>query len=329
LAANFGPNAKPRMLKTDTLVRDEAALSEALYTQYRLPPNHGIHDIFPSRARPGLVWTSMTPGVIVGTDTRNPDPATRSKDYPIPDPIGKVASHGIIEERGHVYWTEIAGNHVGELDPTTGTVTRHAVPHTLRADTKGNLWVSYMSSANKIAKLDVVTKQVTEFPATKASNSYGMIVDQKDRVWLSVVSNKGVPMYDTQSGRWKVYETSNSTRRLTVDSKGHVWAAQYYGNAITEIDPDSGRVTDYRLPFKYGDPYDVVAEPADNLWIENTLYNSLVRFDQKTKRFTYVPLPVLNGHTPKLESDDDGTVWFGLSSELTSLRMRGNVPGKK
>lgn len=331
-AAHFGPGSKPRTLKRDPLVRDESALGEALYTQYELLPGYGIHDIFPSRAMPGWVWTSMTPGVIVGTDTRNPDFPGRIRSYAIPDPAGKVLSHGIIEERGRVYWTEIAGNHIGELDPGTGTVTRHRVPvnggwqHTLRADTKGNIWVSYMSGTNKIAKLDAVTKQVTEIPGVKASNSYGLIVDKKDRVWLSVVSNKAVPVYDSRTGRWAVHETSNSTRRPTVDSRGHIWAAQYFGNAITELDPDTGRVTDYALPLKYGDPYDVVADPKDALWIENTLYNALVRFDRGTKAFTYVPFPVLKGHTPKLESDDDGTIWFGMSSQLTSLRMHGNVP---
>jgi streptogramin lyase len=136
-------------------------------------------------------------------------------------------------------------------------------------------------------------------------------------------------MYDTGAGRWTVYETTNSTRRLTVDSKGHAWAAQYYGNAITQIDPDTGRVIDYKLPLKYGDPYDVVADPNDVLWIENTLYNSLVRFDQKTKTFTYIPFPLLNGHTPKLESDDEGTIWCGFSNQLTSFKMRGNAPVKK
>lgn len=334
LATNFGPAAKPRTLKLDPLVRDEAALAEALFVQYELPPNHGIHDVFPSRAMPGWVWTSMTPGAIVGTDTRNPDPATRTKDFPIPDAVGKVASHGIIEEKGLVYWTEIAGNHIGELDPRTGVIRRYRVPsnggwqHTLRADTKGNIWVSYMSGANKIAKLDAVTKQVTEFPAVKAANSYGMVVDRRDRVILSVVSNKAVPVYDSGTGRWSVYETPNSTRRPTVDSKGTIWAAQYFGNAVSKIDPDTGTVTNHTLPLRYGDPYDVVADPQDSLWIENTMYNSLVRFDPRSRAFSYVPFPVLNGHTPKLESDDEGTIWFGLSSVLTSLKMHGNRPSR-
>ena len=35
LTANFGPGSKPRDLKTDPLVRDEEALGQAIYVQYR------------------------------------------------------------------------------------------------------------------------------------------------------------------------------------------------------------------------------------------------------------------------------------------------------
>ena len=85
-----------------------------------------------------------------------------------------------------------------------------------------------------------------------------------------------------------------------------MWAAHYFGNAISRIDPATGTVTEFELPLKDGNPYDVWPDADDNLWVENGIYNSLVRFDQETGDFTYFPFPELRAHTPKLDRDRDG-----------------------
>src|ERR1700690_3963683 len=69
LAANFGPDQEKRDIKLDTLVRDEDALSQAVYVQYELPPvdksqsnglllSRGTHDVMPSNdpGRRGTIW---------------------------------------------------------------------------------------------------------------------------------------------------------------------------------------------------------------------------------------------------------------------------------
>jgi streptogramin lyase len=105
-----------------------------------------------------------------------------------------------------------------------------------------------------------------------------------------------------------------------------VWAAGYYGNNIIMLDPDTKKITEYKMPLKYGNPYDLWPDQDDNLWIENAVYNSLVKFDRNTKKFTYFPFPVLGGHTPKLDRDKEGTFWFtlGRPSTLAGFRPKGN-----
>src|ERR1700730_17015106 len=83
LAANFGPESETRDLKYDTLVRDEGALSKAVWIQYELPPvdesksnglslTRGTHDVTPShdpRWR-GMVWlTEPSSNSILALDT--------------------------------------------------------------------------------------------------------------------------------------------------------------------------------------------------------------------------------------------------------------------
>jgi streptogramin lyase len=88
-------------------------------------------------------------------------------------------------------------------------------------------------------------------------------------------------------------------------------------------------VTEYELPLKWGNPYDLWPDAEDNIWVENAVYNSLVKFDPRTSRWTYVPFPDLGAHTPKLDRDKEGTLWFTLGASpkgLAAFKPKGNVP---
>ena len=98
-------------------------------------------------------------------------------------------------------------------------------------------------------------------------------------------------MYNQETSAWRSYPLANPARRPAIDANGKVWAAHYFGNAISKIDPVTGTVTEFELPLKDGNPYDVWPDADDNLWVENGIYNALVRFDQATSTFTYFPVP--------------------------------------
>ena len=337
LTENFGPTSEPRDLKLDRLVRDEAALSRAIYIEYEGPAGH---DPAPNPVEPGVVCLSGRNDTIVCIDTNNTDPKTRATVWDIPNPgSGSLTPHGIIMDgRGYVYWTELRGDHIGELNPKTGEIKRYRLPtpgggaHTLRADSRGGIWYSNFSAASKIGRLDLATGEVTEVEPTDRFSSYGITVDRQDRVWAVQIGSAasgtpGVLMYNQETSDWTNYPTTNPTRRLDVDSRGKVWSIQYFGNRLAMIDPSTNTVTEYDLPLKYGNPYEVMADLDDNLWIENATYNSLVKFDQQTEEFTYFPFPQIAAHTPKLEVDAQGTLWFPLGRYgLTALKPEGNVP---
>ena len=159
LTQHFGPTSSPRDLTMDTLVRDEAALAEVMYVQYDVPPptfegftntgdpGLGLHDVHVSPSQPGVIWiTGNQSGSIVRVDTRTLDYIGRTTRWRIPHPRNiNVVPHGIIEEDGLVYWTELAGDRIGLLNPQTDEIFSYDLPtegagaHTLRADTKGNI----------------------------------------------------------------------------------------------------------------------------------------------------------------------------------------------
>ncbi len=352
LAANFGPGSKPRDLKTDPIPRDEAELSQAVYIQYELnrltgktlangqPPAGGVHSVFASLQEPGVIWVSGNgSNAILRVDTRNPDYAARTKEYWISNPENiNVTPHGIVEYKGLVYWIELTGDSMGELNPETGEIRRYPLPtkgaggHSIWVDSRGSLWYTYFAEAQKIGRFNTATKEFTEWDQGKGWTGYGIIVDRQDRVWAVGLSTPKVLMYNQETSQWKTYPTTAPARRVAEDANGKIWAPEYFGNKIANIDPVTGRVTEYEMPLKYGNPYDAWPDSENNIWVENAVYSSMVKFDQRTKKFTYFPFPEFRAHTPKLDRDGQGTIWFTLRDPsgkpgIAALKPKGNVPG--
>jgi streptogramin lyase len=363
----FPVDGKPRDLKLDDLPLDENALSRTLYVEYDLPAplpgkseaNLSSHDVWPSQFTPTVYVAEMGMDVIQAMDTRRIDYPGRFTTYPLPNPdLGHrvLGPHGITQAKdGHVYSAEIDESMVCELDPETGKVIQYptptrSTPHTIRADSMGNLWFTEMQGVSKVAKLDAVTKKITEWdPSPRDTNAhyYGMTVDQKDRVWAAGMTSHKIVEYDQKTGKWTVYATPtqpSGPRRVTVDSKGKVWVSEHIGQALGEIDPDTGKITEYKDPFRLGGGYEVYADHNDNIWVTLRSYGVLAKFDQKTKKYTYYPEPFpdimgrehpgpngtrLGGlYPPKIEEDAQGNFWYaGIRMKtLTKFNPDGNVP---
>ena len=349
LTDNFGPGSTPRDLLLDPLVRDERALSEAVYIQYELnrgprkevtgpPASWSVHSAFASLQHAGVIWVSGNgSNSIIRVDTSDRNFETRTTEYWIDNPDNiNVTPHGILEHDGTVYWVELSGDHLGELDPATGQMTRHKMPtsgagaHSSWVDSRGQIWYTYFASAGRIGKFDTKTKEFTEWEPIKGFSGYGIVVDRQDRVWAVGLHTHATLMYNQETQEWKSYPMSEPARRPTIDRNGKIWAAHFYGNIITKIDPVTDEITEYELPLKDGNPYDIWPDLDNNLWIENMIYNSLVKFDQTTTEFTYFPFPELRAHTPKLDLDGTGVLWFTLGNHsgagIAALKPNGNVP---
>jgi virginiamycin B lyase len=279
---------------------------------------------------------------------------------PNPDKGHRVLGpHGITQAKdGHVYTADIDQSSIGELDPETGKVVHYttptrSTPHTIRSDSKGNVWFTEMQGVSKIGKLDAVTKKITEWdpsPSDPNAHYYGMTVDQKDRVWAVGMTSHKIVGYDPKTGKWSVYATPtqpSGPRRPTVDSKGKVWFSEHIGQALGVLDPDTGKITEYKDPFKLGGGYECYADSHDNIWVTLRSYGVLAKFDQKTKTYTYFPEPFpdimgrehpgpngtrLGGlYPPKIEEDAQGTFWYAgiRMTTLTAFKPEGNVPNNQ
>ena len=365
-ADTFSPDQPARDIKLNDLPLDEEALSRAVYVEYEFPPalpgkEMSAHDVYPSR-KSSTIWVAqMSQDDILGMDTRKLDYPDRWKRFVIPDPNPDhhgLHPHGITETPdGHVYTADIEGSLITELDPRSGemhsypTPTR-STPHTIVYDSKGNVWFTEMQGASKVAMLDPETKKITEWdpaPAYKNAHYYGIVVDKQDRVWAVGMTAHIIVGYDQHTKKWSVYPTPtqpSGPRRPTVDADGNIWFSEHIGQAIGELNPSTGKITEYKDPFNYGGAYEIYADHKnpDIIWVTYRSYGTITAFNRKTRQYVHYPLPFpdilgrehpgthgtqLGGlYPPKIEQADNGTIWFsGLAMHyLYSFRPNGNVP---
>lgn len=365
----FPEGMKRRDLKLDDLKLDEAALSKTIFIEYDLPPvkegvhsEYSEHDTWPSRISNIVYVAQMGTDSVQAMDRSRIDYPGRFQTFALPNPDEGhrvLGPHGITQAKdGHVYTADIDESGVTELDPETGKSSFYATPtrstpHTIRSDSKGNVWFTEMQGVSKVGKLDAVTKKITEWdpsPTDTNAHYYGMTVDQKDRVWAVGMTSHKIVGYDPKTDKWSVYATPtqpSGPRRPTVDSKGKVWFSEHIGQALGVLDPDTGKITEYKDPFKLGGGYECYADSSDNIWVTLRSYGVLARFDQKTKTYTYFPEPFpdimgrehpgpngtrLGGlYPPKIEEGDKGTFWYSgiRMTTLTEFKPEGNVPNSK
>jgi virginiamycin B lyase len=105
---------------------------------------------------------------------------------------------------------------------------------------------------------------------------------------------------------------------VIVDADGHAWYSDFGNQFIGELDPKTGKVTDYPLETLRQDqpkgPLGMEFDPDGNIWIGMSYQAGASKIDRKTKQVTTYPLP---------------TEWQGITSQtnmVTPTHM--NVDGK-
>ena len=247
-----------------------------------------------------------------------------------------VTPHGIVEYRGRVYWVELTGDHFGELDPATGEMKRYpmptkgAGPHSVWVDSRGSFWYTYFASAGRIGRFDLAAEDFTEWEPLSGFSGYGIVVDRQDRVWAVGLHTPAIFMYNQETAAWRSYPLANPARRPAIDSDGKIWAAHYFGNAISEDRPGHVRRHRVRAAAQGRQPLRRLAgrrrQPVGrerHLQLAGPL-RPADRTSSPTSRSRSC-----GAHTPKLDRDAEGTLWFTLRGPsgpgVAALKPHGNV----
>ena len=353
LAKNFGPGTPDKRLKVDPPILDENALAKAIYVSYDIPDNFprppfrgsriGADEIdgitaqeastVGGRALPqllhdpfivpdGIWYANPTANAMVHLDPTQSDPTKRYKVYPMKGPETYVFMHGITaDSKGHVYWAEITGGQLGELDPETGKQIRHYTPRRggmlqVATDKSDNIWFGMVKGPGGVGELDAKTRVVHQWQTPTPDNLiYGLAVNPVDNtIWGAGYSKGQVTKFDPKTEEYTEYYAPSSwgqIRRIGVDSKGIVWFSEYTTGILGRLDPATGKMTEIKMPTQGANPYEVWPDKMDRIWIADQPQNSLVRYDPDTQKFTYYPEPQMNWSLPKIEVEKNNTIWFG------------------
>ena len=118
---------------------------------------------------------------------------------------------------------------------------------------------------------------------------------------------------------------------VVMDGDGMVWYSDFAHQFIGELDPATGKVTDYPIPTLRPDEpkgsLDLELDPQGNLWLAMMYQGGILKFDRKSKQATAYPIPKewLNPTTQESmvspqHDDVDGKVW--TNNQDTHLHYR-------
>jgi len=119
---------------------------------------------------------------------------------------------------------------------------------------------------------------------------------------------------------------------VVVDPEGHAWYSDFGSQYIGELDPKTGKVTDYLLPtFRPEQPkgtLDLEFAPDGSLWVAMMYQAGLVHFDRKTKEIKAYPYPKeslgFSTQTSMVSpqySNVDGKVWSNNQETRENYRL--------
>lgn len=195
--------------------------------------------------------------------------------------------------------------------------------------------------APKEVKGDV---RIVEYPVpTRYATPYGIAVDSKDRVWCTLMSANALALLDPAKGEFKEYripsteglpesdwkyDSKNRTSPdkafnvYSVGSPGNVivgkndivWFVMHLGNSIVRFDPATEEFTEFLLPTKNGQPYDLTEDSRGRIWFVEKNGSQFGFLDTANKKITEIPLPA-GSQLMGIAVDPAGIVYLSEVSE--------------
>jgi virginiamycin B lyase len=230
------------------------------------------------------------------------------REWTVPRP-GARPHDPLLTPDGMLWYTGQFANHIGRLDPKSGTFKEFALkspnsgPHGLVADREGNIWYTGNMGAH-VGKLDPRTGAVTEYrmPDPAAKDPHTPIFDAKGRLWFTVQGGNQVGRIDPATGEVKLVKSPTERSRpygIVTNSKDVPFFVEFGVNKVGAIDPETMAIREWTLP-------DAGARPR-------RIANTLVRFDPKTEKFQSWPIPSGGGIVRHMMRGADGRFALALS----------------
>ena len=266
------------------------------------------------------------------------DPRTgEQKSFVLPNPIG--GNHEVnVDRTGMVWLAEHSGQepsgqkHLLGFNPKTekfeyripmdpDNVIRNPIKwmQSIAFDSKNNVYVGWIMGG-ALSKYDRATKKVSVFTVpTHNAIVYGVIADRNDNIWMALWDSGNIAKFDTSNNEWTIFTPPTypgQVRRLNVDAQNNIWfgiwSAGKRAGRLDKLDQTTGRITEYTIPRRNANPYDVAQDFEGNIWSADVGGSaaSLWKFNPRDATFTLYPKPQKSADTPKIQITREGAIWY-------------------
>lgn len=196
---------------------------------FRLPATHDYANLNTAAFdRNGILWFTGQSGIYGRLDPKSGEIAV-FKSPRGPGTYGITAT-----PTGEVWYASLAGNHIAQIDITTGNATVVEPPtprqgaRRVWSDSKGRIWVSEWNSG-QVSMHDPATGswRSWKLPGNHPS-TYAVYVDNKDKVWLTDFSANAILRFDPQSETFSSFPSDRPDGyvRQLAGRPGQVWGGE-------------------------------------------------------------------------------------------------------
>lgn len=167
------------------------------------------------------------------------------------------------------------------------------------------------SAANYLASINLSTSETHSFP-------YKTLPRPKGRATRVIYTE------------WDLPRIESEPHDVVITPDGHAWYSDFGSAFAGELDPTTGKVTEYPLPIlKPKSPkgsLQIALAPDGNLWLAMMMQGGLAKIDPKTKEITAYPFPKQSKSTyasmvAPQHSDVDGKVWTADQEHHSLYRL--------
>lgn len=240
------------------------------------------------------------------------------------------AGHSIsVAPDGRVWFSGIREHKLGMFDPKTETFrcwdisTEKGRPHGIKVDKDGFVWFTITGlPENKITMFDPKTELFVDYfmPHTPQKYMYPhtLVFDAAQNPVFSFEYGDAVGRIVRSTGRVDVWPVPTPRARpygIEVAPDGTIWAVEFTGNNIVEINPKTGAVREIPHPGSADDPGTrrMALDSKGNVWLGEHEWGSVGMYNPRTRAWKSWRAPDNGGRPIQIYAfnvDKNDTVWF-------------------
>lgn len=290
----------------------------------------------------GIIWMDLYPGHAAATNASESggfandegggasaigeslarlDPKTLKLDiFDPPKTMAPMADFVAVDGKNKVWAVTRTG--ALRFDPDTKQFTEFKVGtvgnYDVAGDLDGNGWWAGIAH-DKLGAADVKTGKSTEITIPARKEMMELVTPEDREFYRSLGeastfgNNIGTP--------W-----AQAPRRLGADPKNPIlWAADWFGQNIAEVNTRTHKVTYHRAPDQYSSPYDTDVDNDGIVWVSLRNAEAVGKFNPRTQQWTTFTLPTQGVEARQISVDRiRGEVWlpYWRTSKVARLQFR-------